>query len=244
MTLLNSEIREFNWLTRYLVTKTDMQNLQLWLQTFASIGAQQTGEQGNIVYGLQVTPASPSAGTTTFTLSVGFGSDKQGRPLIVAEETVLTNTATYANNVKAILILKYLGTGAVPTTTSVESGNLQTIYGAEMELVLGTPAASPAYPDISAETGLILGGFTFNSSGVLTASDYSIASYPRLNAKGDAYWTRAITNPTIINVGTQLTHYNITLDDDLTVLGTLVSGNINTNTHTLTTTGGTLVVNF
>lgn len=242
MSLITSDLREFNWLNRYLVTKTDMLSFQTWLQMWGAIAAQQTGLQGVIISGLGLTVASPIAGTTTFTVAVGFGTDQTGKPLVLNTQTVLTKAATYANNIKGILVLKFLGTGATPTNTSVESGDLHTMFGAQLELVMGTAAATPAYPAIT--DGLILGGFTFNSSGVLTSEDYSIASYPRIGIKPNAYWTNAQTKPTVIPTGTQLVHYDITLDANLTVLGTLITGNLVTTGFILNSTGGKVVSQY
>jgi hypothetical protein len=239
MTLNSTTVREFNWLSRYLVSKTDLQNFQTWLQAWAGIAAQQTGLAGVIISGLDVTTTNPAPGTTAFTVEAGFGTDDKGKPLILAAQTVYTNTATYANNIKGILSLQFLGTNLTNTTTEAETGYLHTGYGAQLVLTMGTAAASPVYPAMP--TGLILGGYTFNSSGVLTASDYSFKSRPRIGIKGNKYWTNSQTNPTSILAGEQLTHYELTLTANLTVDGTLITGNLTTTGFTLDSTGGTVV---
>ncbi len=242
MSLITSDVREFKWLTRYLVTKADMLSFQTWLQAWGSIAAQQTGLQGVIISGLELAVTSPLAGKTTFTVQAGFGTDQTGKPLILNAQTVLDNIATYSNNIKGILVLKFLGTNATPTTTPVESGNLHTMFGSVLELVMGTAAASPTYPAIT--NGLILGGFTFNSSGILTAEDYSIASFPRMGIKGNAYLTNSTTHPTVIPIGTQLVHYNISMQANLTNNGLIVTGgDFDTNGFVLNNTG-TIVNNI
>ena len=243
MTLLNSEIREFNWLTRYLVNKTDLQNLQLWLQTFAAIQGQSVGLQGVIISGLDVAYDLGAFGTK-FICQAGFGIDKTGKPLINTAEIEITSSASYANNVKGYLLLKFVGTGATPTTTSVESGNLHTIYGCELELVLGTPAASPAYPSLSAKDGLILAAFTLDSSAQLTNLTFEYSSFPRVGAKPNKLFGASLTNLSTILKGTQLTQYDLTLEENLSVEGLLITGNLVASGYTLNSTGGKVVVQY
>lgn len=240
MTLLNSEIREFNWLTRYLVTITDLQNMQLWLQTFAAIQGQAVGAQGVIISGLDVSYDLGAFGTK-FYCEAGFGIDKTGKPLLNAAQIEITSSASYANNVKGYVLLKFVGTGATPTTTSVESGNLHTTYGCELELVLGTPAASPSYPSLAAKSGLILAAFTLNSSAQLTDLTFAYSSFPRTGPQSSKLFSRSLTNTSTILKGTQQTIYDLALEDNLSVEGLLITGNLTTTGYTLESTGGKVV---
>lgn len=243
MSLLNSEIREFNWLTRYFVSKTDLDNFQLWLQTFAAIQGQSVGEQGVIISGLGLSYDLGAFGTK-FYCEAGFGIDETGKPLINDAQINGTSSASYANNVKGFVLLKFKDTSATPTTTSVESGNLHTIYGCELEVYTGTPAASPSYPSLTGKTGLILGAFTLNSSGQLTDLDFSYTSFPRLGMKSTKFTSPSLTNPDTILKGTQLVHYDLTLENNLEVDGLLVTGNFITTGYTLDSSGGKVIVQY
>lgn len=242
MTLSTNDVREFNWLTRYLVGKADLNSFQTWLQMWGAIAAQQTGLHGVIISGLNVVYSEPNVATRLWTMAPGFGVDITGKPLIAPDGAELFSTATYANNVKGILLLKFLGTGMTPTTTSADTGDLHTSYGVQLELVTGTPAASPVYPTVT--EGLILAGYTLNALGKVTATDYSISSFPRVGIKPNNKWSNSYSNPTVIPIGTHLVHYEMTLDDDLTVEGTLVTGNLVTTGFSFVSTGGKVQVQF
>jgi hypothetical protein len=217
--------------------------MQLWLQTFAGIQGQSVGGQGVIISGLDVSYDLGVFGTK-FYCEAGFGIDITGKPLITDVQLNVTSSATYANNVKGYLLLKFVGTGATPTTTSVESGNLHNIYGCELELVLGTPAASPAYPSLSGKTGLILAAFTLDSSAQLTDLTFEATSFPRVGPKPNKFFGQSITNTDTILKGTQLTHYDLTLVNNLSVEGLLITGNLVTTGFTLASTGGKVVSQY
>lgn len=240
MSLFTTDIREINWLTRLLVAKTHLLNFQTWLQSWAGIASQPTGLQGNIISGLAATAANGAGNITNYTCAVGYGTDQTGKPLVVNTPLTLQINATRATAVKCYLGLKFAGTGSTPTTTPADSGNLYTVYGATLELIVGTASAYPAI----ANNDLILLGVTLNTSGQITATDYSVASLPRLGLKPDSKWTNSLTNPTTIPAGQTLTHYNMTLEADLAVAGTLVTGNLHTTGFTLYSTGGNVINQF
>lgn len=238
MSLLTTTVKNINWLTRQLVSKAQMNNFQTWLQMWGAVAAQQTGLQGVIISGLAATAVNGTPSGAQFDCAVGFGTDETGKPLIVNDPLSLLVTGTNATTVKCYLTLKFKGTDTDNTVTPAESGNLYTEYGAELELVKGT---NTTYPTLT-NKGLILLGCVLNTDGSVASVDRSVASLPTVGIKGDSRWTNALTNPTEIPAGQQLTHYEMSLAANLTVDGTLITGNLVTTGYTLDSTGGKVVV--
>lgn len=237
MTLLSTVIKDINFLSRLLVSKAMLNNLQTWLQTWAGIAAQQTGDQGIITSGLETT-VTPDGTHTIFTVQAGYGTDARGKPLLVPDILNFTNTDTYATQKKCLLVLKFLGTQTTSTTTPAETGYLYTEYASTIELLVGTSSAYPAVTNYA----LVLVGVTLDTNGTLLATDYSVASYPRVGLKGNAYWTNRSINPTLIPANMQLAHYEMTLDaTTLTVAGSLITGNLSSSGSIVYATGGKIV---
>lgn len=242
MAVFPEQIRTINFPPRYSVSYQDMLDLQMWLQQRISyLSTAFNDNRGQCVLsGLEVTFSDLAGDNFRTTISPGravfFGGNLFGLCNAIAwSETGSTiDTATGGVPVTATVYSTISYIDEDPVTTELGTSDFNTRERMNFAVTLGSAPAN----------SLILATASIAADGSLISKSYATRTIAQLGIKKDSQWTQTETNPTEIVTGSQLVHYNITLTDDLTVTGTLITGNLTTTGFTLDSTGGMVVSQF
>lgn len=163
-TLDDVEMFKFKWRVE------DMRNLQQWV--FDSINALAQGVVGpGVLSGLRVVPLS---GMTVRVLP-GIAINEDGKLLIVNANTDVVVSSPSGNPARSLVVIRPLltETTSTPIPTNPSSNfDLHEIQGAEVVVINGTPAATPAYPAITAGDVILMGLELSTSHSTITTADY------------------------------------------------------------------------